>query len=218
MLNINSKPTQDFLSIKAIRNDLVIMKDNSYRAVLLTTATNFALKSDDEQIAIISQYQNFLNSLDFSIQIFIQSRRLDINPYLMTIKKLQKNQTNELLKIQTKEYIDFIKTFVENSNIMSKSFFVVIPYYSTVASDSGSFLSNTLPFLKQKDEGKKKMETEEYQAQVEQRIGVVEQGLSRTGIKSSRLGTEELIELYFKIFNPGEQGLPSMDNLQQAKK
>ncbi len=183
-----SQSSQNFVPIKEIRNGIVILKDNSLRIVLMASSLNFALKSEDEQEAIIFQFQNFLNSLDFSIQFFIQSRELDIRPYIALLEERKKEQTSELMKIQVTEYIEFIKKFTENVNIMTKTFFIVIPYTRALLAG----LNGTLTSL----------------SQLEQRASIVEQGLSRTGIRVAQLGTEELVELYFKIFNPGEQEKP----------
>ena len=125
---ITAKPTQDFVPIKEVRDGIIVLKDNSMRAILLASSINFALKSADERQGIILQFQNFLNSLDFSIQIFIQSKKLDIRPYLDLLRNRLKDQESELMKIQTQEYIGFVKNFTENTEIMKKSFFVVIPY------------------------------------------------------------------------------------------
>lgn len=122
-----SKPTQDFVPIKEIRDGIIVLKNKSLRAVLMASSLNFALKSEAEQIGTLLQFQNFLNSLDFSVQFVIQSRNLDIRPYLSTLGEQYKNQTNDLMKIQIREYIEFIKTFTENTNIMTKTFFCCRP-------------------------------------------------------------------------------------------
>src|SRR5579872_3485765 len=123
-----SKASQDFVPIKEVREGIVILKDGGLRSILLASSLNFSLKSEDERNAILFQFQDFLNSLDFSIQIFIQSRRLDIRPYIALLEERYKEQVNDLMKIQTQEYIEFIKNFTESTNIMTKSFFVVVPY------------------------------------------------------------------------------------------
>src|SRR6185436_20124878 len=123
-----SKSTQEFVPIREIRDGIVVLKDGGMRALVLASSLNFALKSSDEQNSIIYQFQNFLNSLDFSVQIFVQSKKLDIRPYIALLEERYKEQVTELMKIQTREYVEFINTFVENSNIMTKSFFIVIPY------------------------------------------------------------------------------------------
>jgi len=123
-----AKTSQDFVPIKEIRDGVVVLKNGELRTVVMVSTINFDLKGEDEQAAIISQYQNFLNSLDFSVQIYVQSRRFDIRPYVALLEERLVAQTIELLKIQTREYIQHIKTLTETSNVMSKLFFIVIPY------------------------------------------------------------------------------------------
>ncbi len=198
--------TQDFVPIKEIRDGVAVLKDGGMRAIIMASSLNFALKSADEQNAIILQFQNFINSLDFSIQIFIQSKKLDIRPYIALLEDRYKEQVNDLMKIQTREYIEFIRTFTEQVSIMSKSFFIVIPYSPSALNTKGSTISK---LLSKKDEAITKMDNfEENRSQLEQRIGVVEQGLVRCGIRVVPLGTEEMVELFYKIFNPGETEKP----------
>jgi type IV secretory pathway VirB4 component len=206
-----AKTTQEFVPIKEVRDGVIIMKDGSMRAVILSSSLNFALKSADEQEAIIYQFQNFLNSLDFSIQISIQSRELDIRPYLATLEKQYTDQLNDLLKIQIKEYIQFVKNFTESQSIMSKTFFIVVPFTPTTIlgpkKDSG--LGKFLPSANKKEKVIEKNDSfEENRTQLEQRISVVQQGLMRCGIRSATLGTEEAIELFYKLFNPGDTEKP----------
>lgn len=205
------KTTQEFVPIQEIRDGVVILKDGSMRSLILASSLNFALKSSDEQNAIILQFQNFLNSLDFSIQIFVQSKRLDIRPYIALLEERYKEQLTELMKIQTREYIEFIKTFVDNSNIMTKGFFIVIPYMPPFMTTSKNPISNIVSKNKQ-DKTLDNEKFEEYRSQLEQRVGVVEQGLVRCGIRVAELGTEEVVELYYKIFNPGEMEKPIQIN------
>jgi hypothetical protein len=206
-----AKTTQEFVPIKEVRDGIIIMKDGSMKAVVLSSSLNFALKSADEQEAIIYQFQNFLNSLDFSVQISIQSRELDIRPYLATLEKRYTNELNDLLKIQIREYIGFVKSFTESQNIMSKTFFVVIPFSPTMIfgpkKDSG--LSKFIPNANKKTIKTEKTDNfEENRTQLEQRVSVVQQGLMRCGIRSVSLGTEETIELFYKLFNPGDTEKP----------
>ncbi len=211
----SARATQDFVPIREIRDGIVILKDNGLRLVLLVSSLNFALKSDDEQTALLLQFQNFLNSLDFHIQIFIQSRRLDIKPYLRVLEERLTAQTNDLLKVQTREYIEFIKKFTETTDIMSKSFFVVIPYDPAVLTSvkkSGPW-ARLFPGKKQDQAIRNQAEHDEfsqYRMQLEQRAGVIAQGLGRLGLRVAELGTEELVELYFKMFNPGETDIPTI--------
>src|SRR5690242_14514060 len=125
---VQAKPTQEFVPIQDVKNGIIILKDKSMRAICLASSVNFSLKSEDERQAVLFQFQDFLNSLDFPIEISIESRRLDIRPYIALLENQFKEQVNDLLKIQTREYIEFIKKFTESTNIMTKSFFVVVPY------------------------------------------------------------------------------------------
>jgi hypothetical protein len=171
------KATQDFVPLKEVRDGYAIMKDGSMRAMILTSSLNFALKSADEQNAILFQFQDLLNSLDFSIQIFIESRKLDIRPYLALLDGRLKEQPSDLLKIQTQEYINFIKNFTETTNIMQKSFFIVIPYSPSVM-NKGNPLAGILKKKTSEEKDLKDDELfEENRAQLEERVSVVEQGL-----------------------------------------
>lgn len=200
--------TQNFVPIKEVRDGVVILKDNSLRSILMVSSLNFALKSTDEQEATIIQFQNFLNSLDFSTQIFIQSRRLDIRPYIATMEARKKEQTNDLIRIQTHEYIEFIKNFTESVNIMSKNFFVVVSYSPALIGSKGGVFGSK----KGKESHGYSESFEENRSQLEQRINVVDQGLSRVGLRVVRLGTEEIVELLYKMFNPGESEKPIQVN------
>lgn len=204
---INAQATQQFVPIQDVKNGVVVLKDGSLRAVIIASSLNFALKSEDERQAIIMQFQDFLNSLDFSVQIYIQSRRLDIRPYLTLLEGQYKTQVNDLLKIQIREYIDFIKNFTEATNIMTKSFFIVVPYTPALMSSGGGIFGMLGGKSRKNTEGEASL-FEEHRAQLEQRISVVEQGLVRSGIRVARLGTDEVIELFYKIFNPGETEKP----------
>ena len=198
--------SQDFVPIKEVRDGVIILKDGSMRTILMTSSLNFALKSAKEQEALIFQFQNFLNSLDFTIQISVQSRRLDIRPYVALLENRQKEQTNDLMKIQTKEYIQFVKTFTENTNIMTKSFFIVIPYTPAKLN-----IGKNGFFSKKNNKTKAEAATEDFEenrTQLEQRISIVESGITRTGVRAVRLGTEEVIEIFYKLFNPGDVEKP----------
>lgn len=211
----SSKSTQEFLPISEVRDGVVVLKDNSLRAILLASSINFALKSEDEQTAFIVQFQNFLNSLDFSVQIFVQSRMLDIRPYVATLEAQYKNQLDDLMRIQIREYIEFVKSFTEAANIMTKNFFLVVPYSPALDVTKKGPLS-MLPFGKKKTDTEAANRTfEEQVTQLEQRIAIVQQGLVRTGVRTVQLGTEEAIELLYKLFNPGEEGKPMPLSAQQ---
>lgn len=208
---IKSKASQDFVPVKEIRDGVVILKDGTMRLVLMASSVNLALKSNDEQVAIIMQFQNFLNTLEFSAQIFIQSRRLDIKPYLKLLEERLQAEMNDLLKIQIHEYMSFVKTVAHSTNIMNKMFLVVVPYSPQKSVTSSPQKQGRLSsLLGKKPEAapvlsKNAMDAfEEAKTQLEQRAGIIKQGLARTGVRVIQLGTEELIELYHHIFNPEE--------------
>ena len=212
---ISAPASQKFVPIRDIRDDIVILDDGSLRAVLMTSSINFSLKSQEEQESILYQFQNFLNTLDFQTQINIRSRALDIEPYIQLLQKQYKNQVNELMKVQIREYIEFIREFTENTNIMNKRFYVVVPYTPAFAGSQTGFLQKikeTLGFgsSNQKEADNETFEQNKYQ--LEERISIVEEGLASTGVRSARLGDQELIELFHQSFNPGETDTPGQSS------
>jgi len=193
--------TQQFLEIDQIREGVILLRNKAMRGVLMVSSLNFALKSEDEQNAIIYQFQNFLNSLDFSLEIVVQSSRLNITGYLEKLKELEEKQENELLKIQTAEYQKFIKDLIAGGAIMAKSFFVVIP-----------FTLIEIPGMKAVKGLVKRGEiltlTEEQfqrcKSQLWQRMEFVALGLRRCGLQCVPLNTSELIELFWSLYHPEE--------------
>ncbi|MCI0532703.1 hypothetical protein L0Y49_00620 [bacterium] len=207
------RPAQEFIPVKEIRDGVLILKDGSMRLVVMVSTMNFALKSQDEQLAIIQAFQNFLNSLDFSIQVLIQSRRLDIRPYIALLEGREKEQVGDLMRIQVREYIEFVKGFTESTNIMAKSFYVVIPYerisFKKEGSFAGKIAAGTSAGSRAGGTGSSDVDFfEENRMQLEQRLGIVESGISGMGLRIAALGTEEVIELLYHTLNPGEQEKP----------
>lgn len=219
MAQPKAESTQAFVPIKEIRSGVLVLKDGSIRAVLLASSLNFALKSEDEQSAIVMQFQNMLNSIEFPIQIFVQSRKLDIRPYIALLEEQIKEQTIDLIKVQTREYIEFVKGFTDNVSIMSKKFFVVVPYSGAIVSPAKGGIKGTLGgfFGKKKDDSEQRLTAfEENRSQLEQRVAVVSQNLARAGVRAVQLQTEELVELYYKMFNPGDSEKPiTLQGLQK---
>ncbi len=208
---ISAKSSQDFVPIKEVKNGIIILKDGGIRAILIASSLNLSLKSSEEQSAIINEFQNFLNGLDFSIQISMQSRRLDIRPYLLTLENRLKEQVEPLLKIQTKEYIDFIKSFTDEVNVMTKTFFIVVSYSPAVIKSSNKIMDDLLggrsTSKKQIEDTKKAVDLasfEEKRTQLDQRVGVIISGLGRIGIRTTQLKTDQVVELFYKTFNPGD--------------
>ncbi len=194
-------PSQQFIPVEQIREGVMIMKDKSLKAILLVSSLNFALKSEDEQMAIIYQFQNFLNSLDFSCQIVVSSRKVNITGYIDKIKGLEAKQKNELLKVQTAEYRAFIEEIVANGSIMSKNFYIVVPYFPMTE------LGNVPGGIKdsKSDLTEKKFQAGRYQLM--QRTEYVSLGIRRCGLKSASLGSEEIIELLWGLHHPKQAEL-----------
>jgi type IV secretory pathway VirB4 component len=206
---VKAQATQEFVPIKEVRDGVIVLKDGSLRALLMASSINLALKSQDEQAAIIAQFQNFLNSLEFTVQFFVESRQLDIRPYIGLLEDRYAAELDDLMKIQIREYIAFIKDFTERANIMTKNFFIVVPYDpALITRAGGNPLNSLLPNPKGEGMALTNEQFEEYRSQLEQRMSVVEQGLVRTGVRVVKLGTEEVIELFYKLFNPGELEKP----------
>lgn len=206
--------TQQFVPIERIRDGVIVLKNGELRAVLITSSLNLSLKSEDEQQAIILQFQNLLNSLEFPIEFFVQSRRLNIKPYLDLLQSRSGEVKEDLLKIQIHEYMGFINKFAEESNIMTKHFFIVVPYMPNAAQSSGQ--ANKLLSFGLGDTGSHDQSSfEAARIQLEQRVAIVMQGLVRFGLRAQKLGTEEVVELFYKLFNPGEQDRPAPHLTQQ---
>jgi hypothetical protein len=202
---LKAKATQEFIPIKEIRDGIIVLKDGGLRAIVLANSINLSLKSDEEQRATIIQFQNFLNTLDFPVQISVQSRRLDIRPYLLLLENRMKVQNEPLIKLQTREYIEFIKAFTDSVSIMTKNFFLVVPYTHTALKSDSGFLDKIISRkTKEEIQAAKQIDFEEKRSQLEERVAVIQQGLGRCGIKSAQLGTEEVVEVFYKVFNPGE--------------
>jgi len=199
----NSPASQEFVPIREVRDGIVVLDDGSLRAVFLTSSINFALKSQNEQEAIITQFQGFLNTLDFSVQLYAQSRNLNIDPYLELLREQYKKEENQLLQTQIEEYIDFIRTFTEDADIMRKVFFVVIPYNRAIVNQDDGIIHSIRTSLGLIDEHTNEKTFEQARMQLQERIGIVEQGLVRTGVRVTQLETEETIELFYKLLNPG---------------
>ncbi len=209
--------TQEHLDIAEIRDDVVVMKDGTIRAVIMVSSINFALKSEDGQNAVIEAYVRFLNNLSFPLQIVIQSRELNIDNYLEYLKVKEKEQINQLLKIQTADYIEYIQELTSLGKIMNKKFFVVVPY-SALSDKRKGFFSLLGESLKPATILKLKEKTfRKYQEMLDRRTDSVIGGLESMGVATSRLDTQGLIELYYKTYNPEtakNQELPDLDKMR----
>ncbi len=201
--------TQQFLEIQDIKEGILLLKNNSIRGVLMVSSINFALKSEEEQSAIIYAFQSFLNSLDFFCQIVVQSRKINITPYLDGLKDLEDHQTNPLLKKQTASYREFISNMVVGDTIMTKNFYVVVPYSLVEILGMQKASSSMLSFLPggKTPQQQHALSDEEFQrckTQLWQRMEYLAMGLRRCGLEAVPLTTPELIELFWAIHHPDQ--------------
>lgn len=203
----NPNSTQNSLLISEIRDNVVIMKDGSFRAVVACKSINFDLMSSTEREGVEYSYQNFLNSLYFPIQIFIRSQRVDIGPYIDRLVAIRRSQDNMLLNVLMDDYINFIDVLSQEANIMDKSFFITIPYFpagdvNVIKQQAQGFFGK---IFSKPQSGPTKIDEANYQKAVEEiknRVDSVTSGLFQMGVKSVQLNTKELGELYYNIYNP----------------
>ena len=213
----DASSTQKYVDVKDVRDGVIVLRNGSIRCILLASSINFDLKSSEEQDAIIGQYQGFLNSLDFPLQIAVHSRRFRIEPYLESLSEQERHQENELLRFQISEYRNFIQSLTEVSNIMSKFFYIVVPFAPSETNDGG-LIGKITGMLQPKTGTEIDGSTfETYRNQLLQRAEQVSAALSGTGVRTSMLGTEELIELLYNTYNPSIFTTTVMRNIDQVE-
>lgn len=204
----NPNSTQNTLLLSELRDGMVIMNDGSFRAVVTCKSINFDLMSDREREAVEYSYQSFLNSLYFPVQILVRSQRVDIGPYLDKLVSIRRNQENMLLGILMEDYISFIEDLSEETNIMDKQFYIVVPYYP--AGDVSAFVQNSKNIFSAIFGGGDKqqhikIEQTAYQKakeEISNRVNAVLSGLFQMGVRGTQLDTKQLAELYYNIYNP----------------
>jgi len=201
----NAANTQELVEIKAVRDGAIIMANGSILQVIMVGGVNFALKSDDEQNVIISSYQNFLNSLDFPLQMIVHSRKINIEKYLTSLESRKEEEPSGLLRSQIAEYQEFIRNFVSQFAVMRKIFLVIVPFYPVNLTPAKG-LTAKLPFMKKQtaEEGKQEDEAafREHLSQLRQRTDQVLEGLRPVGLEVTVLNDEQLIELFYNFYNP----------------
>lgn len=209
-IQTNPNSTQNTLHISEIRDGVVIMNDGSYRSVIMAKSINFDLMSPEEREAVEYSYQGFLNSLYFDIQIYVRSLKIDMKPYLEKLNKLKNEQENMLVALMTEDYIGYIEALSLETNVMDKKFYVIIPYFPTLALDkpleagkkvAGGFL-NLLKPKKTPVITINEADLEKAKQELKNRVQSVINGLNQTGVQALPLDTQELIELYYDYYNP----------------
>ncbi|MEK7583117.1 MAG: hypothetical protein AAB483_01785 [Patescibacteria group bacterium] len=199
--------TKQFVDIADVRGSLVLLKDGSLRSIISVESVNFDLKSPDEQTAILQGFQSLVNALDFPLQIVVTSRTLDLSNYLELLEVTQTKLTNELLKTQLTEYAKFIQDLTKLANVMEKKFYVVVPYHAIEAvKNNTGFLGKLKDLFSATRHAAALTEENEkqYGKQVEQRVAVVLSGLSPLGVKTKLLEHDELLQIFQRLYNPGQ--------------
>ncbi|MEI6378502.1 MAG: TraC family protein [Candidatus Falkowbacteria bacterium] len=213
----NIPSTQNYLTIGEIRENTIVMDDNTVTSVLLVSSINFALKNEDEQNAIIGGYVNFLNNISYPLQIVVQSRELNIDGYLNDLRERERQQTNELLRQQTAEYVDFVTQLIALGKIMSKRFYVVVSY-NPLSDEKKTFLArvgdlfNPVKAITMKEQRFKDLRKE-----LDRRVDTVISGLESMGLSVAELDTQSLIELYYNIYNPEESKNEQLASIKEMR-
>ncbi len=198
-----TKPSQEFVEVKSIKDGVVYLKNKSLRQVLIVGGVNFELKSEEEQNLILGGFQNFLNALDFAVQFFIHSRKVNVEKYLKLMEARKAEETNELLKIQIDEYVNFIRNFVEQNAIITKTFFAVVPYDPVVVPGGGSKgLLSLFSGGKSAAKAAEEASLQENLEQLRRRTEQVITGLNQIGLRAVPLEDDDLVELFYNLYNP----------------
>jgi len=197
--------TQVYLRISEIRENTIILKNGGLRSILKVSSINFNLKSEEEQNAIIYSYQGFLNTIDAPIQILIKSKKLEIDEYIEKLREIGKNQSNPLLQKQTYEYIDYIQKLIEYADIMEKEFYVIVPF-EPYRNQKVSFVTKFFQNINGKENfnqiKQRRDEFENLKKGLTQRVNSIKVGLENCGLKVEELESSEIIELFYKVYNP----------------
>lgn len=199
--------TKQLVEVADIRDNVVFLKNGSLRAIIEIAAVNFELKSEEEQTAVLQNFQSFLNSIDFPLQIAINSRKLDINDYIRLVDSATNTLTNELLKIQAAEYSKFVKELSDLANIMTKKFYIVVPFYIFETPGKTGILKSITSIFKPSTAVQQISDEQfsTYQGQLLQRVELTLDSLIGIGVKAKILGKEELMKIYYEIYNPGSK-------------
>lgn len=209
--------TQQFVEIQEIKDGVIHLKSGGLRRLLMVAGVNFDLKSVEEQSAILRAFQNFLNALDFSVQFFVHSRKVNIAPYLEKMAARRTEEQNELLRIQIDDYIEFVRSFVEQNPIITKTFFVVVGYDTAPAAAQAA--GGLLGFFKKGGGGQaqtsREIELQKSLLQLNQRVDEVVAGLENIGLQTNQLDDEAATELFYNLYNPQLIEKQGMEILQK---
>lgn len=209
--------TQKFLDIAEIREDVVLMNDGTMRAVMLVSSINFALKAETEQQALVSAYMDFLNSFAYPFQIIIQSRKLNLDKYLGKLLTLEKDQKNELLKAQMGAYRAYVKELIDIGDIMTKKFYVILPFSPYAAKKKNFFIKLKEVFTPGSVIKVSKKNFVDYKRELDIRVGQVLGSLNTMGLNAIRLDTQSLIEVYYNAYNPVSSASQPLEDVRELQ-
>lgn len=217
--SLQAAATQKYLPIAEIKNNTIVLKNGGLRAVIQTSSVNFNLKSEDEQNSLIYAYQNFLNTLEFPVQILIRSKKLDIDNYIENLRKISENQTQQLLQRQTEEYIEYISKLIEYADIMEKKFYVIVSADIEAGPKLGFFEKFWEHLHPQDTLAKMIARQRDFQTRrktLTQRVNTVKQGLENCNLRVTELTTQELIELMYQVYNPITSREQKLTNVKET--
>ncbi len=217
----NPNSTQNTLQIAEIRDGIVIMNDGSFRSVVMVKSVNFDLMSPQEQEALEYSYQGFLNSLYFPVQIFLRSSRVDLGPYIAKLDKIRSEHDNMLLAYLMEDYINYISNLSQQTSIMDKMFYVVIPYFphtevQKAITQSKNFFSGLGQMFNSKEQHVtiNEADLEAAKTELRNRVQSIMSGLMQCGVQGLPLDTQELIELYYDTYNPDTATRQQLKNFE----
>ncbi len=216
---LQAAAAQKYLPIAEIKNNTIVLKNGGLRGVIQTSSVNFNLKSEDEQNSLIYAYQNFLNTLEFPVQILIRSKKLDIDNYIENLRKISENQTQQLLQRQTEEYIEYISKLIEYADIMEKKFYVIVPADIDAGPKLGFFEKFWEHLHPQDTLAKMISRQRDFQTRrktLTQRVNTVKQGLENCNLRVTELTTQELIELMYQVYNPITSREQKLTNVKET--
>jgi len=210
-------PSQRYLDIAEIRENAVVLKDGTLRAVIMVSSINFALKSQEEQQATVQSYMQFLNGLDYPIQVVVQSRKMNVDVYMDALKKREAEISNDLLKAQIRDYRGFVGELVDLGEIMQKRFYVVVPYDPVADKKQNFWTKLSAAIMPASVVTLSAKASKERLYHLNQRVSIIQGGLTGMGLQSVVLDTQSLIELYYTVYNPDvfdTQKLVDLNKLQ----
>lgn len=183
--------TQKFIEVSDIVDDVVFFKNGDACSVIETSSVNFFLLSQDEQNARIYGYMGLINSLSFPIQILIVSRKIDMSSYISMLGERIQQVSSPRVQEHLTQYRSFIQELVSGGELLDKSLYVVVPFSRLELGPSAA-----------KGGGSKKAS---YVKRVQEALStkkssVVEQ-IVRMGLSARVLPREELIKLYYELYN-----------------